>query len=69
MIDALYFGNHDSQFHALFQILFRNRFKSDNGSNCLLSIDDTDFKIPNHSQEYYSHKFKEVVEVLHGSFY
>lgn len=40
------------------QILFKNRFKNDNGSNCLLSIDGADFKIPNHGRKYYSHKFK-----------
>ena len=40
------------------QILFKNRFKNDNGSNCLLSIDGADFKIPNHGWKYYCHKLK-----------
>ncbi len=45
-------------FLALSQILFKNRFKDDNGSNCLLSVDGVDFKVPNHGRAYYSHKFK-----------
>ena len=58
MFDALHFGAGNSHFLALFQILFKNRFKNDNGSNCLLSNDGADFKIPHHCGEYYSHKFK-----------
>ena len=46
MIDVLHFGAGNSHFLALFQILFKNRFKNDNGSNCLLIIDGADFKPP-----------------------
>ncbi len=59
MFDALHFGAGNPHFLPLFLILFENRFKNINGSNCFLSIDGATIKIPNQGQEYYSHKFKE----------
>ena len=49
---------HTSHILPLSQILFKNRFKNDNRSNCLLSVDVADFKIPSHGRKYYSHKSK-----------
>ena len=52
VFDALHFCVNDSHLFALFQILFNNRFKNDNGRNCLQSIDGADFQIcPTSSRE------------------
>jgi hypothetical protein len=32
--------------------------KGDKGNDCLLSVDGTDFRIPEHGRTFYSHKFK-----------
>lgn len=40
------------------QILFENRKKGDNGSDCLLSVDGTDFRIRWLSRIFWSYKFK-----------
>ena len=40
------------------QILFKNKFKKANGSNCLLNIDGVNLKVPYHGQAYFSNKFK-----------
>ncbi len=42
----------------LFQILFDNRYKKDQYNDCLLSVDGTDFQIPERGREWYSFKFK-----------
>lgn len=42
----------------LFQIKLDNRYKGDTGSDCLLSVDGTDFRIPERGRDWYSHKFK-----------
>ena len=35
-----------------------NHFINDKGNDCLISVDGTDFQIPEHGQTLYSHKFK-----------
>ena len=42
----------------LLQIVWENRFKSDVGNDCLMTVDGTDFRIPEHGKVFYSHKFK-----------
>ncbi len=41
-----------------FQILLENRYKHDQYNDCLLSVDGTDFQIPERGREWYSFKFK-----------
>ncbi|GAX24473.1 hypothetical protein FisN_2Hu038 [Fistulifera solaris] len=41
-----------------FLIIWENRFKMDKGNDCLISVDGTDFLIPEHGRAFYSHKFK-----------
>jgi hypothetical protein len=40
------------------QITFENRLKGDKGNDCLLSVDGTDCRIPEHGRRFCSHKFK-----------
>ena len=40
------------------KILLDNRFLHDEGTDCLLSVDGTDFLAPNYGKKWYSHKFK-----------
>lgn len=40
------------------QITFQNRLKGDKGNDCLLSVDGTDCRIPEHGCKFHSHKFK-----------
>ena len=42
----------------LLQIIFENRFKRDVGNDCLMSVDGTDFRIPEHGRKFFSFKFK-----------
>ena len=42
----------------IFQILLENRYKHDQNNDCLLSVDGTDFQIPERGREWYSFKFK-----------
>jgi hypothetical protein len=42
----------------LLQIVWENRFKNDGGNDCLMTVDGTDFRIPEHGKVFYSHKFK-----------
>ena len=42
----------------LFQIKLDNRYNGNTGSDCLLSVDGTDFRIPERGRDWYSHKFK-----------
>eukprot|EP00586_Coscinodiscus_wailesii_P007529 CAMPEP_0172490504 /NCGR_PEP_ID=MMETSP1066-20121228/20932_1 /TAXON_ID=671091 /ORGANISM="Coscinodiscus wailesii, Strain CCMP2513" /LENGTH=305 /DNA_ID=CAMNT_0013258997 /DNA_START=109 /DNA_END=1022 /DNA_ORIENTATION=- len=39
-------------------IIWENRLKRDIGNDCLINVDGTDFRIPEHGREFYSHKFK-----------
>jgi len=41
-----------------FQIIWENRLKKDKGNDCLVSVDGTDFRIPNHGKQFSSHKCK-----------
>lgn len=41
----------------LSQIIWANRLKGDRGSDCLISVDGTDFRVPNHGPAFSSHKF------------
>ncbi len=34
------------------QILLENRYRNDNGSDCMLSIDGTDFRMPNWGKKF-----------------
>ena len=42
----------------LLQIIFENRFKTDIGNDCLMSVDGTDFRVPEHGRRFFSYKFK-----------
>ncbi len=42
----------------IFQILLENRYKHDQNNDCLLSVDGTDFQIPERGRDWYSFKFK-----------
>ena len=41
------------------QIFLENRYKGDDGGNCLLSVDGTHFRIQRRGEEFYSHKFND----------
>jgi len=43
---------------VLCQIVWENRFKLDKGNDCLVSVDGTDFRMPNHGRKFSSHKCK-----------
>ena len=45
-------------FNYPIQIIWDNRMKKDIGNGCLVSVDGTDFCIPQHGWNFYSHKFK-----------
>ena len=40
------------------QINFENHFKLDKGNDCLISVDGTNFLIPEHEWKFYSYKFR-----------
>jgi len=42
----------------MMQILWKNQFKLDKGNDCRVSVDGTDFRIPNHGKKFSSHKHK-----------
>ena len=42
----------------IFQFLLENRYKHDQNNDCLLSVDGTDFQIPERGREWYSFKYK-----------
>jgi hypothetical protein len=42
----------------LSQILLDNRYLSDEGNDCLLSVDGTDFLSPEYGKKFFSHKFR-----------
>lgn len=42
------------------QIICENRLKKDTGNDCLISVDGTDFRIPERGRAYYSHKYKKL---------
>ena len=47
--------------HFFFKILFENRFRGDTGSDCLLSIDGTDFLLAmSYCKDFYTYKFKKM---------
>ena len=45
-------------FNYPIQVIWDNRMKKDIGNGCLVSVDGTDFRIPQHGRKFYSHKFK-----------
>ena len=47
-----------STFNYPIQIIWDNKMKKDIGNGCLVSVDGTDFHIPQHGWKFYSHKFK-----------
>ena len=47
-----------NNFNYPIQIIWDNRMKKDIGNGCLVSVDGTDFRIPQHGRKFYSHKFK-----------
>ena len=59
--DVDYCVYHSLKCSFTFKIIFENRFKMDTGNDCLISVDGTDFRVPEVGSTYYSHKFKKVV--------
>ena len=55
LIGFIYFA---TKFLTPFQILLDNRYISDEGNDCLLSVDGTDFLSPEYGKAFYSHKFR-----------
>ena len=40
------------------QIVWENRFKKDKGNDCLITVDGTDFRVAEHGQPFFSHKYR-----------
>jgi hypothetical protein len=43
--------------------MLSNRFKGDNGSDCLQSIDGTDFQIPYAGRLFFTPKFRGAIDI------